>query len=209
MKISEPAKSSSFVSSLIPQPSSFHERSEWSFAETAGRLVEISGSRAAASLTLAFGLVLEAQRHNEPVGWVTTGENFFYPPDAARTGIDIDALLVVRVREARAVARAAEKLLRSGGFGMVVLDLGAGRIPMPLLSRLAALAKQHHAALVCLTKKESAEPSLGSLVSLRVEAGRARSAEGLFACDLKVLKDKRRGPTWSHSEVCYGPAGVH
>jgi recombination protein RecA len=183
-------------------------RPQWSLAETAGRLIEISGSRFAASLTLAFGLVLDAQRRNEPVGWVMTGENFFYPPDVAQTGVDIDALLVVRVREARAVARAAEKLLRSGGFGLVALDLGAGRIPMPLLSRLVALAKQHHAALVCLTKKESEEPSLGSLVSLRVEAGRARTAEGLFACELKVLKDKRRGPTWSHEQACNGPAGV-
>jgi recombination protein RecA len=185
------------------------QRPEWSLAEIAGRLVEISGSRAAASLTLAFGLVLDAQRQGEPVGWVTTSENFFYPPDAAQTGVDIDALLIVRVPEARAILRAGEKLLRSGGFGAIVLDIGAARIPMPLLSRLAALAKQHHAALVCLTKKESDEPSLGSLISLRVEARRMRSAEGLFACELKVLKDKRRGPTWSHSEVCYGPAGVH
>jgi recombination protein RecA len=184
------------------------QRGGWTLPETAGRLVEISGSRASAALTLTFGLVLDAQRHNEPVGWVMTGENFFYPPDAARTGIDIDALVVVCAPDSYAVARAGEKLLRSGGFGLVALDLGAGRIPMPLLSRLAALAKQHHAALVCLTKKESEEPSLGSLVSLRVEAGRARTAEGLFACELKVLKDKRRGPTWSHEQACNGPAGV-
>ncbi len=184
------------------------QRTEWSLAEIAGRLVEISGSRAAASLTLAFGLVFDAQRQGEPVGWVTTSENFFYPPDAAQTGVDIDALLIVRVPEARAVPRAGEKLLRSGGFGVIVLDIGAAWIPMPLLSRLAALAKQHHAALVCLTKKESDEPSLGSLISLRVEAGRMRSAEGLFACELKVLKDKRRGPTWSHAEICHGPAGL-
>ncbi len=63
------------------------QRTEWSLAEIAGRLVEISGSRAAASLTLAFGLVLDAQRQGEPVGWVTTSENFFYPPDAAQTGV--------------------------------------------------------------------------------------------------------------------------
>ena len=181
---------------------------EWSLAKISGRLVEISGSRAAASLTLAFGLVLEAQRQGEPVGWVTTSEKYFYPPDVARTGVDIGALPVVRVPEARAVARAGEKLLRSGGFGLVVLDIGAALIPMPPLSRLGALAQQHRAALVCLTEKESNVPSLGSLVSLRVEARRTRSVDGEFACALKVLKDKRRGPTWSHVEVCYSPAGL-
>jgi recombination protein RecA len=181
----------------------------WTLAETAGRLIEISGSKAAASLTLAFGLVLEAQRRGEPVGWVMSGEKYFYPPDAAQTGVDIDALVVVRAPDFHAVARAGEKLLRSGGFGLIALDIGAAWIPMPLLSRLAALAQQHRAALVCLTEKEGDRPSLGSLVSLRVETRRARNIDGQFACALKVLKDKCRGPTWSHVEVCYGPAGVH
>jgi recombination protein RecA len=171
-------------------------------------LVEISGSWADASLTVAFGLVLEAQRRGEPVGWVMAGKNFFYPPDVAKGGVDIDALVVVRLAEPGAISRAGEKLLRSGGFGLVVLDIGAVEIPLPLLSRLAALAQQHHATLVCLTNKDGQEPSLGSLISLRVEARRARIGAGRFECGLKVLKDKRRGPTWSYSEVCYGSAGL-
>lgn len=181
----------------------------WSLAETAGRLVEISGARCAASLTLAFGLVLEAQRRGEPAGWVTTMENFFYPPDAARMGVDLGALAVVRVPDFSAVARAGEKLLRSGAFGVVALDLHAVAIPPPLLSRLTALAQRHDAALLCLTEKTADRPSLGSLVSLRVEGRRTRGAAGTFACALKILKDKRRGPTWSQSEVYYGPAGLH
>ncbi len=181
------------------------KRAEWRLAEIARRLVEISGSGAAASLTLAFGLVLEAQQQGEPVGWVTPSHSFFYPPDAARGGVDLAALVIVRVPEAQAVPRAGEKLLRSGAFGLVVLDVGAGEIPTPLQARMAALAQQHHAALVCLTEKESREPSLGSLVSLRVQARRVKNSEGQFTCELRVLKDKRHGPTWSQTEVCYGP----
>ena len=174
----------------------------------AGRLVEISGSGATAALTLAFGLTLEAQRQGEPVAWVTPRESVFYPPDAAEGGVDLDALAVVRVPDARAVARAGDRLARSGAFGLIVLDLGPAEVPMPLQARLAGLAQKHHAALVCLTDKPPKAPSLGSLVSLRVHARRRETSGGRFACELDVFKDKRRGPTWTHAEVCRGPAGL-
>ncbi|MBI2360544.1 MAG: recombinase A [Deltaproteobacteria bacterium] len=182
--------------------------SPWSLSEVAGRLLEISGSGAMATLTLAFGLVVEGQRQGELVGWVTSTEDSFYPPDIAQGGVDLDALVVIRVPDSRVIPRAGEKLLRSGAFGLVVLDIGTADIPMPLQSRLAALALQHHAALVCLTEKGSREPSLGSLISLRVDAERRRASDDRFACELKVLKDKRRGPTWTETEFCCGPAGL-
>lgn len=182
--------------------------SPWSLAAIAGRFIEISTSVNAASLTLAFGLVREAQKQGEPVGWVTSTGSFFYPPDAAHGGIDLAALVVIRVLHAGVIPTAGEKLLRSGGFGLIVLDLETADIPVPLQSRLTGLAQHHHAALVCLTEKESKTFSLGSLVSLRAHAERQRSSESRFACRLRVLKDKRRGPTWSHEELCCGPAGL-
>ena len=180
----------------------------WSLEDLDGRLVEISGLEAQAALTLAFGLVLEAQRQGEPVGWVTPRERSFYPPDAAGGGVDLDALVVVRVPEVRAVARAADRLARSGAFGLIVLDTGAAVIPIPLQARLAGLAEKHRTVLVCLSEKTGETRSLGSLVSVRVHARRAQTADGRFACKLLVTKDKRRGPTWTHAEVCDGPAGV-
>ena len=184
------------------------QASHWTLAETAGRLVEISGSRATASLTVAFRLVWDAQRQGEPVGWVMSQDSFFYPPDVAQGGVDLQSLVVVRVPESRAISRAGEKLLRSGAFGLIALDLGNADIPTPLQSRLAGLARQHHAALLCLTAKKRDRFSLGSLVSLRVHARRVRTSENQFACELKILKDKRRGPTWSETEVCGEPAGL-
>lgn len=180
----------------------------WTLTGVVGRLVEISGSGATAALTLAFGLVWEGQQQGELVGWVTSTESSFYPPDTAQEGVDLDALVVVRVPDPKAIPRAGEKLLRSGAFGLVVLDLGSADIPMPLQARLAALSLQHHTALLCLTEKESREPSLGSLISLRVYAERKQNSAGQFACELSVLKDKRRGPTWAETEVCRGPAGL-
>ena len=180
----------------------------WTLGELAGRLVEISGSRSSAALTITFGLVREAQACGEPVGWVTSAESFFYPPDAARGGTDLSALVVVRLAKVESISRAGEKLLRSGGFGVVVLDLGAADIPMPLQTRLTGLAHRHHTALVCLTEKSGAAFSLGSLVSLRAHAEKKRTADNRFACALRVLKDKRRGPTWHYEELYTGPAGL-
>lgn len=180
----------------------------WALDEVAGRLVEISGSTASSALTITFSLVREAQRHGEPVGWVTSADSFFYPPDVARGGTDLSALVVVRLAKVESIPRAGEKLLRSGGFGVVVLDLGAGDIPMPLQSRLTGLAHRHHSALICLTEKSGGAFSLGSLVSLRVHAEKKRTVDNRFACTLRILKDKRRGPTWHYEDLYTGPAGL-
>jgi len=181
----------------------------WQLSAFQGRLTEVSGSHACASLTLVFRLVLEAQRCAEPVVWVSRRECVFYPPDAADAGVDLDALAVVWAPETRLAARAADHLLRSGGFGLVVLDVGADdRMPSAFQTRLAGLAQKHGAALLCITEKNGRRPSLGSLVSLRAEAIRTERAGDRFRCEVRVLKDKRRGPGWKHVEVCRGPAGL-
>ncbi len=182
----------------------------WNYAAFAGRFGEISAQHASATLTLAFRLVLEAQRRNEPAVWVTGYDSVFYPPDAAEAAIDLDALVVVRVPDNRRAARAADALLRSGGFGLVVLDIGADTrgLHPPMQSRLAGLAKKHHAALICLTEKESRRPSLGALVSIRAEATRTRDRDDRYTCRAQILKDKRRGPGWQHQEVVRGPDGL-
>lgn len=141
----------------------------WRVAALAGRLAELSSREGAAGLTLAFSLVLDAQRAGEPVGWLTADESAFYPPDAARGGVDLDALVVVRLPVVDQLPRAAEHLARSGAFGLLVLDLGgSARVPVPMQMRLLGLARQHESAVLFLTRGDGA--SLGSLVSLRAEA---------------------------------------
>jgi recombination protein RecA len=181
----------------------------WQLDTLLGRLVELSGGPCTAVLTLAFRLVLEAQQRGEPVAWVTECTSTFFPPDAAEAGIDLDALAVVRLGGPGGIALAADSLLRSGGFGLVVLDLGANAsLPVPAQTRLAGLAKKHHAALLCLTAKERDAPSLGSLVSLRAEAVRTGAEGGRFGLEAGVLKDKRRSFGWRHREVGHGPDGL-
>ncbi|HSH70547.1 MAG TPA: hypothetical protein VK997_11560 [Deferrisomatales bacterium] len=182
---------------------------EWSTAALAGRLAELSAAGAAATLTLAFALVLDAQQRGEPAAWITTTGSSFFPPDAAAGGVDLDALVVVRVATAPQMFRAADRLARSGGFGLLVLDLGdRAHMPAPAQTRLAGLAAHHGLLLLCLTRKDDAAPSLGSLISLRAAAAREDRGDGRFACTAQVLKDKRRGPGWSHTELCRGPDGL-
>ena len=185
-----------------------HER--WGLDAMRGRVVELSARGASATLTTAVELVLEAQRAAEPVAWVTLSNATFYPPDVAESGVDLAALVVVRVRDTTSAARSAEQLLRSGAFGLIVLDFGGGgevEVPLAHLGRLVTLAQTHDAAVVCITKKANDTQSLGSLISLRAEALRLRDGDRGYEVALRVLKDKRRGPGWTRTLKRRGPAG--
>lgn len=197
------------------------EQAHLRFAALRGRLVELSGSGASALLSVSVGLVREAQLAREPAAWITFAEASFYPPDVAASGVDLAALAVVRVHEAKQAARAAEQLLRSGAFGLVVIDLSAParafgsrtllaehrQLAMAVQGRLASLAQQHHSAVVCLTEKKREHESLGSLVSLRAEALRERRGSELFI-SVRALKDKRHGPTWHERWPAHPPDGL-
>jgi recombination protein RecA len=100
---------------IVPEPAS------WTFDDLAGRFVELSGLGNSACLSMALGVILDAQRSGEPAGWVTRTDSCFYPPDAAASGIDLEALVVVRVPGDREIVRAADRLARSGAVGLVVL----------------------------------------------------------------------------------------
>ncbi len=181
----------------------------WNLSSLAGRLTEISDSGAAPSLTAAAALILQAQQRGEPAAWIGFGNSIFFPPDFVEWGIDLAALPVIRVPDALTASHAADQLLRSGAFGLVVLDLKAqARMPMAVQSRLAALARRHHAALLCLTRKQKGAPSLGPLVSLHGEGRITRTAFSRFNWEIRIVKDKRGAPGWSHTESCRGTDGL-
>src|SRR5687768_14017525 len=77
------------ASASVPAP-------RWQLDELTGRLTELSGVGAVASLTAATSLLLEAQGRGEPTAWITLPTASFYPPDLDDAGVDLDALVVVR-----------------------------------------------------------------------------------------------------------------
>ena len=141
----------------------------------AGQLLELSGGRPGKLSTVA-SLIAHAQGQGEPVAWVgARDEAGFYPPDFVLGGIDLAALVVVRVPSAsgpHALVRAAELLLRSGAFGLVTIDFGSAPVPRGELAwqaRLSGLVRKHEARVVLITASSREAPSLGPLIALRVE----------------------------------------
>ncbi|CAN5902705.1 hypothetical protein BH11MYX2_BH11MYX2_21190 [soil metagenome] len=286
------AKTAKLVAlSDLEQPADDNVVSLWSLAALRGRLVEISGANGTAALTSVIDLVHDAQTQGEPVAWIVPTAvdergGMFYPPDAADCGIDLAALVIVRTANPAAAGRAAERLMRSGAFGLVVIDFGANNntvlpagamtnpdypaavakalavrpesahvtplnvlpggepfppstvspsssrssppassashspqlrvvrgepppvydapavagptLPDAVLGRLVGLAQAHEVTVVCVTEKSADASSLGSLISLRVEAERMPMLGG---CEVTVraLKDKHRGPGWANA----------
>ena len=127
--------------------------SEWSLDLLSGRFAELSSDGDTASISAAVSIILEAQRREEPAAWVAVGPSSFFPPDVAARGADLDSLPVIRVANTLSAARAADWLLRSGAFAVVVLDLGTDwEMRLPVQARLTALAKKNRTALLCMSK---------------------------------------------------------
>jgi recombination protein RecA len=179
--------------------------------ELAGRLVEVRNGAAGAALTCAFGWLLQGQERGEPVAYIGSSESSFYPPDAVMSGLDLDALAVIRTKDPVARMRAADELVRSGAFAIVVVDLvrddgeRTQRIPPALVSRLLGLAKKHATAIVFLSPaevgREEETSALGSLISLRAVVQRKALDETRQVVTVEAVKDKSGAPGWEHASV--------
>ena len=183
-------------------------RIAWTVEEFAGRVVEIRAVGPSPLLALAARLILDAQHNSEPVAWISARDALFYPPDFIANGIDLVALAVVRMCDPKSAAVAADKLVRCGAFGLLILDLGDDPwFADALLNRLVRHAEQSHTAIVCLTEARRDMRALGSLVSVRTEATRARVGQQ-FRCTARAERDRLRGPGWTYEQECDGTVGL-
>lgn len=176
-----------------------------------GKLCEASWHGHDAVFSLAFSLVKECQTMGEPAAWLSLKGHLFFPPDAADSGVDLNALPLVRLETAQALGRAADQLARSGAFGLLVIDLSSlknAELPAPLITRLLGLGQKHRCTLLFLTHKPKEAPSLSPLIGVRMQTSRRRIAPGKFACVAEGVKDKFKAPGWKHEEVRRGPPGL-
>lgn len=171
----------------------------------AGRVVEVSEPAALGALSAVCTLMAQVQARGEQIAWVEPGPSVFFPPDLTFRGLDVRALSVVWVPDPQAGLQAADWLLRSGAFGLVVVDWSSGAVDDAILGRLAKLAEGTRAVVLFLTRKGPSDPSLGALVSLRVAVSSACPGEA----ELVVLKDKRPGPPLRQRISFHGPFGMY
>ncbi len=165
-------------------------------------------------MSTAVSLVIHAQATQEPVAWVQSADGSLYPPDLATAGVDLDALVTIHVPRfagPAALVRAAEWLLRSGAFGLVVIDLNDGLPPGASTrwqGRLQALVRKYNTRLCLLTHSSTQDPSSGPLISVRIAVTRHRNNDGSFSLHPNVLKDKVGLYAQPATTISQPPAGL-
>lgn len=181
-----------------------------------GRLTQIASGPQGGGSTVAAAVVHTFQRQRQPVAWVQWQGGSLYPPDLHAQGIALEALLVVHVGPAGQThprLRATELLLRSGGFGLVVVDVSQGQLPSGLAwqHRLQHWARQQHSAVLLLTQAQQRPghgPSLGALVSLQLCPHRISVGHGMFEQHCEVGKNKLGTATEPWQWLACGPPGL-
>ena len=130
-----------------------------------GTIATLEGPRSSGRLAIAARLVAAATCG----GLGAVVGNATFPPAFAAAGVRLERLLLVDVGEPVAVARAADILLRSGAFAVVVIPtLPSGRgTGSATWTRLASLAHRANAVLVVLGQTASSE--LRYFASVRIE----------------------------------------
>ena len=151
-----------------------------------GRLTEIVGTRGSGRTTLVRQIVAGALA---ALHWVAyfDGARTLAPRDWAGAG-ETGRLRVVRPPDAERSAWCADILLRSGAFGLVVLD---GGVPLSrqIAVRLTRLAREQNAALVVVNEGNGGNAGgavsgavsgavIGSAVRLRVERLKQHGQQG-------------------------------
>jgi hypothetical protein len=190
------------------------ENQEIGYKMCVGRLAEFLGPGA---LQAVCGLVLDAQKRREPVAWIRDHDLPFFPPDLEETGVDLEAVTVIRTPDMRGAFFAADTCLRSGAFGLVVMDLygnvergrGCGGSGDAVQARLIRLAGKTGAAVVLLSV--SGDPGLwsGSLVSLRVSVTRSAGGPGVYEYRFQVVKNKNGKPGTDRREIVRAACGLY
>lgn len=174
-------------------------------SRVSGRVVEVSQAGCFGALSTLCVLMLQVQALGDQIAWVETGPSIFFPPDLAFRGLDVEAVSVVLIPDPRAGLQAADTLVRSGAFSLVVIDWAGGTVEESVLGRLARLAEDRQTSVVFLTRKKPTDPSLATQISLRGAVVLGAGGE----VEWQILKDKRSGPPSKQRMRFDGPFGLY
>ena len=140
-----------------------------------GRVTELAGPPSTGRTGLACAIAASATRAGETIAWVDA-EDALEPASAAAADVALVRVLWVRPRNVPDAFRAAEILLGAGGFGLVVLDVGAERGETGLWPRLARAAERTGSTLLAIARRRQA--GTFAAVGLDLVAGRVRWSGG-------------------------------
>ncbi len=136
-----------------------------------GRLTEITGAPGSGRTTVIRQVVAATLRAGWWVAYVDAARTLA-PRDWAALGAHDDSLWVVRPEDPNRGAWCADVLLRSGAFGLVVLD-GAPALSRPVAVRLVRLARASDAAFVLLAP-DGEHAGVAGALQLRVQRARRK-----------------------------------
>jgi recombination protein RecA len=93
-----------------------------------GRVTEIYGPEASGKTTICQHIVAEAQKQGGTAAFIDM-EHALDPSYAAKTGVDIDNLLISQPDTGEQALEIAESLIRSGAVDVIIIDSVAALVP--------------------------------------------------------------------------------
>ncbi|MFN2281870.1 MAG: recombinase RecA, partial [Anaerolineales bacterium] len=93
-----------------------------------GRVTEIYGPEASGKTTICQHIVAEAQKAGGTAAFIDM-EHALDPAYAARTGVDIENLLISQPDTGEQALEIAESLIRSGAVDVIIIDSVAALVP--------------------------------------------------------------------------------
>ncbi|HET7456381.1 MAG TPA: hypothetical protein VFJ74_01935 [Gemmatimonadaceae bacterium] len=162
-----------------------------------GRLTEVVGARGSGRTTLVRRVVERAAAAGLWVAYVDATRTLA-PRDWAEVATRHEGVWVVRPADPARGAWCADVLLRSGAFGLVVLD-GAPPLSRAVAVRLTGLARESEAALVVTGDggEHGGGSALGGALRLRVEARGVGDDDGQGRRHWR----RHRQPSWSQQQL--------
>lgn len=168
-----------------------------------GRVSEIIGLVGSGRTTVAVRFVSAATQAGEVVAWIE-GARRFDPAAVVAGGAILDRILWTSVDDRRkfipnssggfnryrrsSVFKAAELVLKAGGFGLVVIDAGAsaGLLPRSIALRLAREAERSGAAVIVIAPYRIC----GTFAALSLELTRIEASFNRLAPASPALFDR-------------------
>lgn len=149
-------------------PSGFAELDALTGGLPRGGITEIHGPASSGLASLGLSVLAQRTTHEEVCAWVDASDSFD-PHSAQRMGVALHRLLWVRCRDLEQAIQAADMVLGSAGFGLVVLDLGGvssralHHLPLSFWFRFRR-AVEHTPTLLLVLAPEACAKSCASLM---------------------------------------------